>query len=356
MKKLYTTTEYKEFQRRKLYKLEKKRRQLYFIKLREKRTGQVIDRRVQNNYPPHDIKMPVFAPNDLRLIDNTEGCLEFFRDLRSEEFLSKRGKLKYVILSLKNVTKIDYGTISILTAINDELKFRGIILRSILPEHVDCKNFMIDSGYLNNLFDDNGKPFPKAPKSELMFFEKGCGRLSDEESKKISILIKKIVGHLTGVEKYCQPMRTIILEICGNSIEWSGTDNKQWLLGVKYTDESVIFTVTDVGKGILEALYRRFTRKFFEFYKSNDEILKGAFDKKYGSTTREDNRNKGLPAVKANFQQGTIKSLKVLTNNVILHFDNDELSKEFDKGAPRFKGTFYQWELTKECLTKLIKA
>ena len=91
-------------------------------------------------------------------------------------------------------------------------------------------------------------------------------------------------------------------------------------------------------------------------FKSNDEILKGAFDKKYGSTTKEDNRNKGLPAVKANFKQGTINNLKVLTNNVILHFDNDALSKEFEKGTPRFKGTFYQWEMTNDCLTKLISA
>lgn len=106
----------------------------------------------------------------------------------------------------------------------------------------------------------------------------------------------------------------------------------------------------------MESLYRRLSRRFFEAFKSNDEILKGAFDKKYGSTTKEDNRNKGLPAVKANFNQGTINNLKVLTNNVILHFDNDSLSKEFEKGTPRFKGTFYQWEMTNDCLTKLISA
>lgn len=57
-------------------------------------------------------------------------------------------------------------------------------------------------------------------------------------------------------------VKTIILEICGNSIEWSGTDNKQWLLGVKYESDRVIFTVTDVGKGILETLYRKFGKKF----------------------------------------------------------------------------------------------
>lgn len=353
MKKLYTTPKYKAYQKRRLLKIEKKRYKKRLAKERTKRKGKPR-KKIKKKHQVHDIKMPVIAPNDLRLIENTNKCLEFFRDLRSEEYRSKRGKIEFVILSLKDVIQIDYGTISILTAISDDLKFKGVIVRSLLPDNAKCKEYMVESGYLNNLYDDNGKRFPKAPKSELMFFEKGCGRLSNEENRKISSLIKKIVGHLSGVEKYCQPLRTIVLEICGNSIEWSGTGNKQWLLGVKYREDRVIFTVTDVGKGILESLYRRFTRKFFELFKSSDKILKGAFDKKYGSTTKEDNRNKGLPAVKANFAQGTINNLKVLTNNVILHFDNDSLSKEFERGMPRFKGTFYQWEMTNDCLTKLI--
>jgi hypothetical protein len=355
MKKLYTTAKYKAYQKRRLLKIEKKLRKVNLALERAKRRGKPKVKKKQK-HQAYDIKLPVIAPNDLRLIENTNQCLEFFRDLRSEEYRSKRGKIQYVILSLKEVTQIDYGTISILTAIGDDLKFKGVILRSFLPDNQQCKDYMIESGYLNNLYDDNGKPFPKAPKSELMFFEKGCGRLSEEENRKISLLIKKIVGHLTGVEQYCQPLRTIILEICGNSIEWSGTDNKQWLLGIKYKDDRVIFTVTDVGKGILESLYRRLTRKFFETFKSNAEILKGAFDKKYGSTTKESNRNKGLPSVKSNFNLGTITNLKVLTNNVILHFDNDSLSKEFERGTPRFRGTFYQWEMTNDCLTKLISA
>lgn len=355
MKKLYTTPEYKAYQKRRLLKIEKKLRNECTTGINETRKKKSTSNE-ELGHQSQQIKLPVIAPSDLRLIENTDKCLSFFRDLRSEEYRSRKNKIEFVILSLKEVTQIDYGTISVLTAIGDELKFKDVILKSTLPKNPECRDYMIQSGYLNNLYDGSGKPFPKSPKSELMFFEKGCGRLSDEESRKISFLIKKIVGHLTGVEEYCQPLRTIILEICGNSIEWSGTDKKQWLLGVKYVDDKVIFTVTDVGKGILKSLHIRFTKRFFEAFKSNDEILKGAFDKRYGSTTREENRNKGLPAVKANFNQGTINNLKVLTNNVILHFDNHALSKEFEKGTPWFKGTFYQWEITNACLTNLITA
>lgn len=201
MKKLYTTPEYKANQKRRFLKIEKKFRKERLAELRAKRKGKPKTKE-KHNHQALKIKLPVIAPSDLRLIENTKKCLEFFRNLRSEEFRSKSGKIEFVIVSLKEVTQIDYGTISILTAIGDDLKFKGVILRSFLPDHPQCKEYMIESGYLNNLYDDNGKPFPKAPKSELMFFEKGCGRLSDEESRKISLLIKKIVGHLTGVEKY----------------------------------------------------------------------------------------------------------------------------------------------------------
>jgi len=288
-------------------------------------------------------------------MENTEGCLSFFHDLRSEDYLSRRKNIRFVIVSLKEVTQIDYGTISILSAIGDDLKFKGIILKSFLPENPECRNFMIESGYLNNLFDDKGNPFPKTQKSELMFFEKGCGVLSTIDNQKISQMVKNVVNHLIGELKYCLPVKTIILEICGNSIEWGGTDNRQWLLGVKYENEKVIFTVTDVGKGILDTLHRKFSKKLTDVFtvKPNDEILKGAYSRKYGSNTQEVNRNKGLPSVKAKFDQGTVLELKVLTNNVILHFDDDSKSRVFERGTSRFKGTFYQWAMTKDCINNI---
>jgi len=366
MKKIYTTAEYRRWHKRRTLKSQKRQK-------RKRQQSQIVDeqpdssasngtsyQRVPKIKPNaflqnYDIKLPVVAPADLRLIDNLDGCLEFFRELRSEENVGRRGKLRYVIMSLENVTQIDYGTTSILTSLNDDLKFRTILLKTILPKNQACRDYMEDSGYLNNLVDGKGKPFKKTEKSDVIFFEKGTGFLSNADSMKISRIVKHVVGHLTGVEKYWPAVTTIILEICGNSIEWSGTGNRQWLLGVKYEPARVIFTVTDVGNGILETLYRSVDKRIFDTLqlKTSDSILKGAFEKKYGSTTQEENRNKGLPSVKLNFERGNIQNLKVLTNNVILHFDDDSRSRQFKRGYPRFKGTFYQWELTKACLKNL---
>ena len=82
---------------------------------------------------------------------------------------------------------------------------------------------------------------------------------------------------------------------------------------------------------------------------SDVEILQNAFVKKYGSSTQEINRNKGLPAIKKGFDDGLLKDLKVLTNNVILHFDNDKKSLSFIKQRG-FDGTLYRWSITKESL------
>jgi len=82
----------------------------------------------------------------LGLIENTATCLEFFRDLRSEECQTKRGKIKFVTLSLGKVTRIDYGTISILTAIGDDLKYKEIISKRHFARQSRMQRFYVRIG------------------------------------------------------------------------------------------------------------------------------------------------------------------------------------------------------------------
>jgi len=360
MKKIFSTKEYKKRNFRRSKKLFRRR-----LAWKEKRKA--IRRSISGYYGEkykraksvHHIgeiikRSSIMAPQDFRLIENTQECLMFFRDVRSDKYVSQTGASKLVRISLENVNRIDYGTISILTSISDDLKYKNIVLQGNFPKDLDCRKFITESGFLNHMVNEKNKPFMKSEKSELIFFEKGQGVLSQSDNIKISNLVKNVVDHLTGRAEHCLSVKTIILEICGNSIEWSGTDNKQWLLGVKYESDRVIFTVTDVGKGILETLYRKFGKKIYDAFlnKSDDEILKGAFEKKYGSATQKVNRNKGLPSIKSNYDEGNIENLKVLTNNVILNFEDSSKSKTFAKGSPRFRGTFYQWEMTSNCINK----
>jgi len=78
---------------------------------------------------------------------------------------------------------------------------------------------------------------------------------------------------------------------------------------------------------------------------SSDNILKEAFDGKFGSRTRLTNRGRGLPAVKEAFRIGAIKNLKVISNNVVFDFTSGR-SKIL---RTSFTGTFYYWTLDQSC-------
>ncbi|TRZ45135.1 hypothetical protein [Robertkochia solimangrovi] len=295
---------------------------------------------------------PVVAPENICLLSETKGCLQFFTELRKVKSISKIGRECFVEMDLSEVKKFDYSSICVLIAIIRDLKSKKIFLRGNYPKDELCKKQIIESGLLTFMYDKNGNPFKKSEKSDLLFIEKGAKILKREDNIIISETIKNAVKHLTGEDKHLPKLRTILLEICGNSIEWGGTLNKQWLFGVKYEEEKAIFTITDVGKGILKTLNKKWKDKLSDVFTLNpdDEILKGAFVKKYGSSSHKINRNKGLPSVKNGFDKGVIKNLKVLTNNVILHYGDQESSEVLKEHY--FGGTLYRWELTKETIKR----
>jgi hypothetical protein len=303
----------------------------------------------KRDFARHIIPQPISPPADFRLMVNTEPCLAFFKELRDSSTVGVYGYRKFKILNIKHIQQVDYAAISVLIAIQDDLRDANITVRGDMPFNTDCYNFLVGAGYLDNLYDGNGRRFPRSPTSELIVFEKGDLKLEYAEMKNITSVVKKVVHHLTGTENYCQAVKTIILEMCANSIEWSGTTNKRWLFGVHLCESKVVFTVTDVGQGILATLNREFAKKLEDWiFKDQAQILMGAFDRKYGSSTKEANRNKGLPSIKANFETGKISNLKVLTNNVLLQFESTTDYKIFKNN--KFRGTLYQWEMTKECL------
>jgi hypothetical protein len=252
-----------------------------------------------------------------------------------------------------DIEHIDYSTISILTSIKDDLKSKNILLKGSLPRREACKEFLKESGFLNDLFDFRGRPFQKSQKSDILFFKRGHNKITNSELKQISDITKRINDHLTGEYSNIQILYTLISEISGNSIEWSQANDNKWLLGVKYKQDEVIITLTDVGKGILRTLNRKYKSHIDNAsLRNNKQVLERAFIKKYNSKENDKNRNKGLPFVKKKFDQRVIEELVVITNNVILYFNNPSESKVFQSGTPWFKGTFYRWSINKKSLTR----
>ena len=256
-----------------------------------------------------------------------------------------------VKISLTNVTRIDFATLNIIKSIAEEMRQKAIILSVDLPNDVNCRKYLFDSGFLANMFDTNGKKFNLKNSIDEIVFEKGYGKLTKTQNENITKIIKTMMLHLTGDSINYIPLKKTILEICANSIEHAYSKKGSWSLSVKYEKDNVLFTVTDLGNGILDTLYRKFSSQISDIFRSKDQILSNAFIKKYGSITKEINRNKGLPMIKSISEKGLIDDMILVTNDVYLPINKTSAAKVFFKSKNKFRGTFYQWSVSKLTIT-----
>lgn len=364
MKRLQTTSEYKRFNNRRSLKSLKK----LSSKKRHNESERVLNRKAQisptirpqrlngsNGANIHYVSSSkrIKVPEDFRLLTNTEECLKFFRKLRSRGSIQHKGNQQRVAITLANVEHIDYAAISVFRSIVEEMHKRHIGISGDFPRNQECKKMIIRSGFLHNMYDKFNRPFPRQSKSDIHFFEKGSGTMTVADGRLLSRTMNTIATDLMGKPTKCSMLKSLLMEICGNTIEWSEATDKQWMLGVIYNENKVTITVTDVGKGILHTLFGKFQRMFEKMSKTYSEILFGAFEQKYGSKSKDVNRNQGLRLVKWFNDDNCLKELKVLTNNVLLDFSNPSASREFSTKGVDFEGTFYQWELDKECIENI---
>lgn len=316
-----------------------------------KKNGWLFSLNIINNISI--IKPSIKAPVKFSLTVEPVKTLFFFNQLRiKSNYTNIKGKLS-IRINLSKVKEIDFASISILKSIMEEAKFYGIMFSGDLPKDQDCKKLLIDYGFFKSLVDENEKEINIKSRGEHFSFEKKSGRVTTKDLKYFDDLSNITYNHIkgtTGPDGYIEDLIIMLKEISGNAVEWSNSHNEQWLLGVLKEEDKVIFTITDLGKGILETLYVSNKLKFIDvfLFKNKIDMLEKAFDRRYGSVSQEINRNRGLPSIKNAFIQNHIKKLIVCTNDVILHFEDYGKSVSLKENL-YFQGTFYQWEINKEC-------
>lgn len=288
------------------------------------------------------------APKDFRFLENTKACAHFFQRIRNAGDAGKH----HIRIDLSRVERIDFASTMLLSAIGEELLNKDCDLRGNSPRRQSCKRYLIESGFYNKMFDRNGRRFQQDNNTEFITVERGQFKLTREHYAAFRKLIKHINQHLTEKPSSKRVYSTIIKEICANSIEWSEADKSQWTIGAKFEVNKVIIVILDLGKGILEKLYRDHWDHIKDIlsFKNDAAVLYGAFEQKYGSTTQEVNRNQGLPCVKAAFDNGHVKNLKVVTNNSKIDFAKNDKNM-FSLTRTSFNGTLYSWRMDVECLT-----
>lgn len=288
----------------------------------------------------------LFAPPLFALLEYPEEVISFINKI--EELSSSNKNIKSIKFDLTDIIKIDIGAICLLLSKLNELSRKRIDNWGTFPKDMKCKKFIEDSGFLDRMRDmSSGITFSR--NNENLILNRGFDKTDNSATAKG---IRKAVKHITGYSNNYKPIYSIAQEICANSVEHANeeTYKKNWLFSMSYLPDKVVFTMTDIGDGILKTLKRKLAKKIQEgFFTDAIDILKNAYEKQYESRTKDPNRNKGLPKIYKTSSEGYINNLIVITNNVLLNFENVEKSKILKNSL---KGTFYYWILNKECIEK----
>jgi len=313
------------------------------IRNNDKKTSFTEQKPQGNNLFHLPKRVTVSAMPEFSLLEYTDNVLSFVKNI--DDAVSKK-KYKIITLDISKVTTIDIGSIGLLLSKINELSCLGIRAEGNFPQDQRCKDMIYDSGFLNHVSDLKGRKFKLRQDNSNLMVNRGFDKTSNSL---VGSAIRNAVKHLTGIEETFRPLYSIAQEMCANSVEHANLHNKNWLFSVWYkTADDICFTMTDIGSGILGTLKRKFSQVIRELLLTdNKDILNRAFDKKYSSATKDINRNKGLPKIKSIADENYINNLIVITNDVLLDFSNNTNSKVLNR---KFNGTFYYWELNKNCI------
>lgn len=288
----------------------------------------------------------VDSPRKLSIINNASGCVSFFANIRAQAIKVKNIGKTYVPLNISDIDDIDLPATMVLSALGRELKVQNVNLSGNFPNNPNCFDFFVKTGFLNDKVDSSGVRFNKSEKTDYFTINKGNRKLSVDDTIVICNIVKHACDY-TGSHDSYDDVVSIIKEIAGNSIEWSHSLYGLWNMGVMFEDEGVTFSILDLGRGILDSINRRISDKIKGLFSNDIDFLIDVFDKHYSSKSNEINRYKGLPSIKKAYLDGRIQNLSVMTNNVLLFFDDYTRSVQFSKSHKAFNGTLYYWTIKK---------
>jgi hypothetical protein len=331
------------FRRRRKVKLRTRKRNFLKNKRKKSRSSKSSRKKWFEN-------VTIDVPKEFSLFQNAENVISVINVLDKHKKINTTKK--NIEIDLSSITTIDIGAISALLAkIYEMAMISNITVWGRPPLNQDCRKLFSESGFLDYMTDLSGKKF--SVQSDNFFFKVGSDKTRNEQ---VGSAIEKAMKYLTATADKYPPVYSIVQEICSNSVEWANAPqnkNKNWFLGInKRIDNEnmyISFTMTDMGYGILNTLKRKFATLIAETFTKDTDVLKRAFERKYGSKTREANRNRGLPLIMARYINGYIKDLKVITNNVLYDFNSDQGTRLLAKNFP---GTFYFWNLDINCIEK----
>ena len=318
--------------------MRKRRRRKRIIKNRNKRVKkhERVNRTKNNN--PYNAPYEAFAPSDFS-INNIDGIVSF---LVKTDNVCRKNKVKILKVNLDNVTRIDAYAISLMLSLLNRLSCRRINYWGTYPDDEYCKQYIINSGFLDVMKTNIKRPSNRRTGSQIFMIGK-----DSVDSHRIGRAVRESMVYLTGKEEPYPPVYDDMLEVSANSVEHANSNaiEKNWLVSITLEQGKIHFVLTDTGQGILATLKKKATQQLKDaFLKSDADVLRDVFMKLYQSITGEKNRHKGLPIILESLTDGFISDLQVLTNKVLYNFGTNT-PVQLKKG---YNGVLYSWTISIE--------
>lgn len=361
MKKLYTTSNHKLYNKRiakKLFlrslvsKSKKKTRNKYKhrrIELEEyKRAKDEIKKLeyIDKQYKFEEVE----APKKFSFIANPEEVSKFIQEL--ENFYSNE---KNVSLSLKNITDLDYSAVTILLSIMVLFKSKNLKFRGNFPKDKKLANLLVDSDFFKYLNQPITPQIQYEIGKENQIFTAGNKCVNSELGL---FVMKEASKTIWGEQRTCKGLQRTLLELMQNTNNHAALNTKgqqYWWLSVNHDkiSKKVSFIFIDYGVGIFESLRTRpetnnkwfgwFSKIAYKFkYGGNDEVFKMLLEGELHLTvTGQHFRGKGLPGIKQVFDRNQISNLQIISNDIHANIEKNQYSKLNSE----FSGTFVYWEL-----------
>ncbi|QQD14267.1 hypothetical protein [Sphingobacterium sp. UDSM-2020] len=346
--------------KKRIYSIQKKA-----LKKRRKRKAYTISRNKRKNSPsgrirkfkyskqnyrsidwsPVERRVKLIVPQDFSLISNLDSVLKFFENCKKYN----SSICNVVFFDFHEVQNIGSGAITILLSICGWLNDQKIYIEGNYPEDHTVRTRFEKLGFLKYFRANYLSKLNSKSRSEIV--QRGINTTNPIlTARKIRDAMETVTGQQTKNTK----IQGMLIELMANTVNHAYEKHqKGWYLSLDHNEieNKVHFCFVDNGGGILNTIKIRSKERIIKFLGLTDDgnLLKMAFDGKFGSRTKLTYRGRGLPLVKNNFEDGYIKNLIVISNGVYYNFEK----QSYQILDTEFEGTFYFWELNNDC--KLIK-
>lgn len=253
-------------------------------------------------------------------------------------------KRKGIDFNLEDVTDIGVGAISMLLSVMKELSGQGIRFQGTKPNNPNALNILERSGFMKYVYS-GVKPENRITKNIIFTGDKRT------HHTEILDVIHNAMETVWGEKGRSQLLYGTIVEMIKNSCKHAfKSDTKvSWHFAVSHDQNSNIvkFSFVDNGIGVVSSHEKgNLLRTVGGVFRNNAEFIEGAYTEGIKSKTGLSWRGTGLPTIYETFDNGIIKNLAVITNDVYCNFDSEKKQVLTN----RFKGTYYYWEIDKNCV------